>query len=209
MGSLTYIREILSIKASLEKSKSLKPTVAFLNPPYDVGEDGQLEFIENAMVCLQPDGRCAAIVQMSCATSTNSRTASIRGRLLANHTLVGVFSMPDDLFHPVGVITCIIVFEVHKPHPKGLKTFFGYFKDDGFQKSKHLGGVNNGSWEEIKSHWLDLYLNREKEVGLSVLEAVKAEDEWCAEAYIETDYSILSEDVFANTVRNFLSFQIV
>ena len=36
--------------------KSLKPTVAMLNPPYDVGEDGQLEFIENVLACLQPGG---------------------------------------------------------------------------------------------------------------------------------------------------------
>jgi type I restriction enzyme M protein len=36
--------------------RSLKPTVAFLNPPYDVGEGGQLEFIENALACLQPGG---------------------------------------------------------------------------------------------------------------------------------------------------------
>lgn len=32
-----------------EKIKSLTPTVTLLNPPYDVGEDGQLEFIENAL----------------------------------------------------------------------------------------------------------------------------------------------------------------
>ena len=113
----------------IRKVRSLKPTVAFLNPPYDVGEDGQLEFIENAIACLQPGGRCAAIVQMSCAISGGSRAASVRERLLASHTLTGVFSMPDDLFHPVGVITCIMVFDAHKPHPKGYKTFFGVFQE--------------------------------------------------------------------------------
>jgi hypothetical protein len=91
--------------AIVEKTKSLKPTVAFLNPPYDVGEDGQLEFIENALACLQTGGRCAAIVQMSCATSSSAKTVAVRERLLRKHTLAGVFSMPDDLFHPVGVIT--------------------------------------------------------------------------------------------------------
>lgn len=191
--------------ANDEKAKvgSLKPTVGFLNPPYDVGEDGQLEFIENTLNTLQQGGRCCAVVQMSCVTSANARTIAVRERLLKQHTLLGVFSMPDDLFHPVGVITCVMVLEAKKPHPKGFKSFFGYFKNDGFQKTKHMGRVNKGQWEAIKAHWLSLYLNREKEVGLSILQAVTAQDEWCAEAYMETDYSKLTIEDFAKTVRDY------
>ena len=183
--------------------RSLKPTVGFLNPPYDVGEDGQLEFIENALGCLEAGGRCAAIVQMSCVTSSNAKTESVRERLLAKHTLKGVFSMPDDLFHPVGVITCIMIFDAHKPHPKGLKTFFGYFKDDGFRKTKHMGRVNKGGWDKIKARWLDAYLNREKVPQLSVLQTVSSTDEWCAEAYMETDYSRITEEDFLKAVRDY------
>lgn len=192
----------------IEKVHSLKPTVAFLNPPYDVGEDGQLEFIENALACLEPGGRCAAIVQMSCVTSTNARAVAVRERLLASHTLKGVLSMPDDLFHPVGVITCIMVFDAHKPHPKGFKTFFGYFKNDGFLKTKHMGRVNRGQWDTICQHWLDLFLNREKELGLSVLAAVTAKDEWCAEAYMDTNYAEMSQLDFALTVRNYATHRL-
>jgi type I restriction enzyme M protein len=140
---------------------------------------------------------------MSCATSTNARTVVVRERLLASHTLTGVFSMPDDLFHPVGVITCIMTFEAHKPHPKGFKSFFGYFKNDGYQKTKHMGRVNKGDWDAIKKHWLSLYINREKEVGLSVLKAVTANDEWCAEAYMETDYTKITQETFASAVRDY------
>jgi len=119
---------------NVEIVKALQPTVAFLNPPYDVGEDGQLEFIEGALACLQSGGRCAAIVQMSCATSTGNAAVRIRERLLTQHQLLGVFSMPNDLFHPVGVITCIMVFQAHHPHPPDYKVFFGYFKDDGYRQ---------------------------------------------------------------------------
>ena len=188
----------------VERVQGLKPTVALLNPPYDVGEDGQLQFIENAANCLQSGGRCAAIVQMSCATSSTARAIEIRERLLARHTLTGVFSMPDDLFHPVGVITCIMVFEAHKPHPNGYKTFFGYFKDDGFQKTKHMGRVNKGNWEAIRDHWQDLFINRQIEVGMSVLQSVTAEDEWCAEAYIKTDYNTINEALFSATAQQFI-----
>ncbi|TIV42522.1 MAG: methyltransferase, partial [Mesorhizobium sp.] len=152
---------------------------------------------------LQPGGRCAAIVQMSCATSSGARAVSVRERLLASHTLTGVFSMPDDLFHPVGVITCVMTFEAHKPHPKGYKTFFGYFKDDGYVKTKHMGRVNKGSWEKIRETWLDAYVNREKKSGLSVLQPVAAGDEWCAEAYMETDYSKITQQDFIRVVRDY------
>lgn len=187
----------------VNKVRSLGPTVAFLNPPYDVGEDGQLEFIEGALACLKPGGRCAAIVQMSCATSTSGRTVSVRERLLAEHTLAGVFSMPDDLFHPVGVITCIMVFEAHKPHPHAFKTFFGYFKNDGFTKTKHMGRINKGGWEQIRDQWIEAYINRETIKGLSVLQSVSAKDEWCAEAYMETDYSKISQEDFVKAIKGY------
>jgi type I restriction enzyme M protein len=116
--------------------------------------------------------------------------------------------MPDDLFHPVGVITCVMVFEAHKPHPKGFKTFFGYFKDDGFLKTKHMGRVSRGQWDAIRNRWLNLFVNREKELGLSVLAAVTAKDEWCAEAYMETNYANVKQDDFAVTVRNYATHRL-
>jgi hypothetical protein len=96
-----------------------------------------------------------------------------------------------------------MVFDAHKPHPKGFKTFFGYFKDDGFIKTKHMGRINKGRWEQIKGRWLDAYLNREKKSGLSVLQPVSASDEWCAEAYMETDYSKITETDFIKAVRDY------
>lgn len=194
---------------NVEKIKFLKPTVAFLNPPYDVGEDGQLEFIEGALACLQSGGRCAAIVQMSCVTSSGAAAILVRERLLKNHKLTGVFSMPSDLFHPVGVITCIMVFEAHSPHPSDYKTFFGYFKDDGFSKTKNVGRVDQGQWDIIKKDWLNAYLNREAESGLSVLKAVTASDEWCAEAYLKTDYLKISQDEFEKSVKSYVSFKLM
>jgi len=194
---------------TVKLARSLNPTVAFLNPPYDVGEDGQLAFIENALACLGTGGRCAAIIQMSCVTSTKAPTVAARQRLLSKHTLKGVFSMPDDLFYPVGVVTCIVVFEAHHPQPAGFKTFFGYFKDDGFLKTKHLGRIERGAWPPIKQEWLNTFINRESVPGKSILQPVTGEQEWCAEAYIETDYSILNEALYADTVKRYVAFQLL
>lgn len=193
---------------NVDKLRDLKPTVAFLNPPYDVDPDGQLEFIENALAGIQSSGRCAAIVQMSCAISQSAKSIAVRERLFKEHTLTGVFSMPSELFNPVGVITCIMVFDAHKPHPDGFKTFFGYFKDDGFQKTKHMGRIDKGQWGEIKKHWLDVYMNRENKVGLSVLKAVSPRDEWCAEAYMETDYSKITQKDFESVLKSYVAYKV-
>ena len=115
--------------------------------------------------------------------------------------------MPDDLFYPVGVVTCIMVFEANKPNA-GKKTWFGYFKDDGFEKRKNLGRIDaRNRYSDIKKRWLDVYLNNDEVPGFSVRKEVKAEDEWCAEAYMETDYSNLREEDFERKVREYIAFK--
>ena len=185
-----------------------KPTVAMLNPPYDVGNAGQMEFIEHALNVLNPqaDGRVVAIVQMSCAIKDEKDLKAVKKRILAKHHLKAVLSMPDDLFYPVGVVTCIMVFEANKPNA-GRKTWFGYFKDDGFEKRKHLGRIDaRNKYTDIKKRWLDAYVNEEQIPGLSVRKEVKAEDEWCAEAYMETDYSTLCDNDFIEKMREYAAF---
>lgn len=189
--------------------KNHKPTVAFLNPPYDVGCDGQMKFIEHALDVLDPtaEGRVVAIVQMSCAIKNDKDLKAVKRRLLTKHHLKAVLSMPDDLFYPVGVVTCIMVFEANKPNA-GRKTWFGYFKDDGFEKRKHLGRIDaRNKYSDIKKKWLSAYINKEQIPGLSVSQEVTAEDEWCAEAYMETDYSNLSEKDFQNKLNDYIAFQ--
>jgi hypothetical protein len=94
----------------------------------------------------------------------------------------------------------------HKPHPKEYKTYFGYWKDDGFIKRKNKGRVDGGRWREIIARWLSSYRNRESIPGLSITQRIVPEDEWCAEAYMETDYSKLKEEDFIRTVKNFVAF---
>lgn len=72
-----------------------------------------------------------------------------------------------------------------------------------------MGRIDKGNWNTIRSHWLDLFVNREKEVGLSVLAAVTAEDEWCAEAHMETDYSQITQRDFEAVVKNYAMFQLL
>ncbi|EBM4125303.1 hypothetical protein DZC11_25365, partial [Salmonella enterica] len=166
--------------------------------------------IENAMEVMVANGICVAICQISTCTDTKKKTCEVRQRLLNKHTLEAVLSMPDELFHPVGVITSILVFRAHTPHQQGKKTFFGYFKNDGFVKIKNQGRIDlNQDWSNIKSNWLNIYKNKESVPGLSVMKEVTASDEWCAEAYMETDYSTLTKADFELVVKNYAIFALL
>lgn len=99
-----------------------------------------------------------------------------------------------------------MVFEANKPNA-GRKTWFGYFKDDGFEKRKGLGRIDaHNRYAGIKEKWLKAFRNLDEVPGLSVRREVAAKDEWCAEAYMETDYGELCEEKFTETMRNYLAF---
>lgn len=192
------------------KVKEFKPNIGFLNPPYKANKKidiEELEFIVNNLECLQPNGICVAIVPMSCALAQKGKMLEIKKRLLSKHTLEAVMSMPDELFFNsnVGVISCIMVFTAHKPHQPTKESYFGFWKDDGFVKRKTKGRYDAfNKWQGIKGTWINSYINKKSIPGLSVMKAVKAEDEWCAEAYLETDYSKLSKEDFLKTLKSFV-----
>jgi type I restriction enzyme M protein len=148
----------------------------------------------------------------SCAIGNDAHIRILKQQLLAKHTLESVMSMPVDIFHDshVGVVTCVMVITAHHPHPSDKKTWFGYWRDDGFVKTKHLGRVDvNGTWPDVKARWLTAYRNHEVIDGESITAAVDSEDEWCAEAYMETDYSGLSASDFERELKKYVAFRVL
>ena len=77
-------------------------------------------------------------------------------------------------------------------------------------KKKNLGRIErrDGLWAEIEKRWLDLYFQRKAEKGFSAVHKVSADDEWLAEAYMETDYSGLTEKDFEQVVRDYYAYLI-
>lgn len=187
------------VKQRSRDGKSLRPTIGMLNPPYKADKKNdveELEFVKWNLEALVEGGTCVAIVPMQCAISTKGKTALLKKELLEKHTLEAVFSMPDELFYnsDKSVVTCIMIFTAHKPHPEDKETFFGYFKDDGYEKRKKLGRIDvHNKWTKIKEEWLRLYKNRKEISGKSVMHHVSFKDEWCAEAFMETDYNKLNK----------------
>ena len=196
--------------AVIKAIKKMKPNTGMLNPPYAQSKSDaelhELYFVKQMLDCLESGAMGIAIVPMSCAIAPNP----VRDELLKYHTLDAVMSMPQELFYPVGTVTCIMVWIAGKPHAKSAKkTWFGYWRDDGFIKTKHKGRIDqNGVWPAIRDRWVEMYRNREVHPGESVMKVVTAADEWCAEAYMETDYSVLTQANFEKVVQNYAMFKL-
>ena len=194
------------IEAAIKKYNA---DVGMLNPPYSQGDQDlhELVFVKQMLDCLRPGGIGIAIVPMSCAISTHSK----REELMKFHTLEAVMSMPQELFYPVGVVSCIMVWKSGIAHAvSNRKTWFGYWRDDGFIKTKHLGRIDRYSrWPDIRDHWVNMFQDRSVHAGESVMQKVTAEDEWCAEAYMETDYNKLTQADFENVVKNYAVYRLI
>lgn len=196
----------------IEKVKSYKPNVGLLNPPYKSkkSDDEEFSFILNNLECIEQGGKCVAIIPLSLGQAQKGKVLELKKKLLELHTLEAVFSMPDELFlnSNVSTVTCIMVFTAKRPHPKNKKTFFGYYKDDGFVKRKNKGRVDlyETFEKEIKEKWITAYMNREEKAGFSVTKEVSAKDEWSAETYMETDYKKFNDSLCTKKIIDFSTF---
>lgn len=90
-----------------------------------------------------------------------------------------------------------------------LKNLFGYCKNDGFVKRKKLGRIDvSGKWKSIEKEWLKLYRNKDAVDGLSARHCVGYDDEWLCEAYMQTDYSKLTQEDFQQTVNDYFAYMV-
>lgn len=194
-------------KDGKEVNDNIGIDVGLLNPPYSQKDIVELEFVEQLLSIIAKGGKAVVVVPMSCAIGTKYK--DVRERLLKKHTLKAVFSMPDDVFYPTATNVCVMVWEAHKPHDIRTKTYFGYYKEDGFVKRKKLGRVDiYEKWNEIKAKWLQHYKDYDVIDGLSAKQNVTDRNEWLAEAYMKTDYSKINDEMFQKKVREYLSYLI-
>jgi len=159
--------------------------------------------------------KLAVLLPMACAIGSSSDIKMFKEKMLNEHTLDAVFSLPNETFYPwASAVPCCMIFTLWTRHINSLVkwTFFWYFKDDWFTKKKNLWRVEKLNehwvwiWSEIEKEWLNLYHNRISKPWISVVKEVSADDERLAEAYMETDYSKLTEQNFQKTINNYLAY---
>lgn len=176
-----------------------------------------VKYIADTLNSINHQATIAVLLPVACAIGTSSEISEIKEEILKENTLDAVFTLPNEVFYPgASASACCMVFKVGKKHSdiSNPDTFFGYYKDDGFKKKKNLGRVEqidtdgNSKWIEIEKRWINLYRNRKAIDGLSATHKVDGKDEWLCEAYMKTDYSLLSNEDFQKTLNDYLAYLI-
>ena len=173
-----------------------------------------LHFVEWIARHVPSTCKMAVLLPMQAAIGNSGDVKTFKKKMLDSYTLDAVFSLPTEMFYPgAAAVACCMIFDLSQKHEKANRdTFFGYYKDDKFIKRKGLGRIEktdaygNSLWGKTKEQWLELYKNKREIPGLSVMHRVTWKDEWLAEAYMETDYSTLTEKDFQDVINDYLAF---
>ena len=215
----------------LSKNEDIRPTIGFINPPYSGGYDNyeklQSDISKAATDVKKQSGKkkpwmkeisflerllsqCSRYCIMIAPLSAYYKDQKIRNRILENHTLKYVISMPNDLFQPnASTHTAIAVFECNKPQ-KETETVFYDLRDDGFVLHKTHGRMDTGKWSVLESEMLDAITNDPKKNANDytlIVQKPGKEDEWTINQYSKTDYSQLSEKDFENQLKKYALFR--
>ncbi len=109
-------------------------TKALLNPPFSQAEEPERDFILAAMDALQTMGAMAVVVKSG--IFADDENALWRQEFLRKHTVLGLISLPGDLFYPTAIDTTIMIAQAHRPQKKEDGIFMAKIWNDGFRKSK-------------------------------------------------------------------------
>lgn len=232
-GNSNVVQASMFDRADWIQEKNIN--VVLMNPPYNATKkfcDPQytrtwdskkkedpskgFHFVEWVARHMPSTCKIAVLLPMQAAIGNSGDVKKFKKKMLDNYTLDAVFSLPNEMFYPgASAIACCMIFDLSQKHERANRdTFFGYFKDDKFIKRKGLGRVEqtdqdgNSLWLKTEAEWLDLYKNKREVPGLSVMHKITCDDEWLAEAYMETDYTKLTVDDFERTIRDYYSYLI-
>jgi type I restriction enzyme M protein len=109
-------------------------TRAYLNPPFSQQDEPEVDFIDAALDALEPGGLLAAIVYAG--VFADEPHVGWREQFLRKHTLLGVISLPEDLFYPTAAPTSIVLARAHVPQRDDAAVFMARVWNDGYEKLK-------------------------------------------------------------------------
>lgn len=193
--------------------ESINASVGMINPPYsqNSGNNPELEemqFIIDLLKSIKKGGRVAAIVPQSVAIGTSNKTRkALKEELLLSHTLEGVITLNDEVFHPVSAPPVIMIFTSGIPHDCNKRVKFINFKNDGFYKHKVLGRIPSESSNALIEELYDIWFDRiDATTELLVKEKISAKDEWIHSYFYYNEELPTLED-FEKKISDFLAFK--
>ncbi len=162
-------------------------TKALLNPPFSQDDEPERDFISQAMETLQTMGLLAVVVKSGVFADEDN--ALWRENFLKSHSIVGMISLPGDLFYPTAVDTTIMIASAHRPQAATDRVFMAKIWNDGFKKLK-------GKRVEVLGSQLDEVMaqfnrfNNGEETDSSIVTVITADKiipygaEFCPEQYL-------------------------
>ena len=174
-------------KKSVENTKG-QFTKALLNPPFSQKEEPEREFISAAMDTLQTMGLLCVVVKSG--IFADDENAQWRELFLKKHSLLGLISLPSDLFYPTAIDTTIMIAQANRPQQKDDKVFMAKIWNDGFKKLKGKrveveGSELNEVAEEFKKYRQGKICNSDLVTVVSAEKIMKSGAEFSPEQYLQ------------------------
>lgn len=112
-------------------------TRVLMNPPFALrsSDEKEYRFVDHALKQMQDNGLLFAVLPYSALVKSGDYQRW-RNKLLKEHTLVSVVTLPPDLFYPVSVHTLGMFVRKGEPHPKNQNVYWARVVNDGLLKAK-------------------------------------------------------------------------
>jgi type I restriction enzyme M protein len=141
-----------------------KFTRAFLNPPFSQENEPEKAFIDASMDALEPGGRLAAVVYAGVFADEEHEVW--RREFLRRHTLLGMISLPEDIFYPTAAPTSLLIAKAHVPHGNAC-AFVARIWNDGYEKLKGRRVQRAGEQlSEVRKAFVSFLAGKEPGSGL-------------------------------------------
>lgn len=161
-------------------------TKALLNPPFSQEEEPERHFIDAAMAALHKKGLLAVVVKSG--IFADEENASWRNNFLISNAVIGMISLPGDLFYPTAVDTTIMIAAPRSQRATD-DVFMAKIWNDGYRKLKGKRVEAPGSQlEEVLQEFVKFKSGQP--VSSSLVTIIKAEQlmrngaEFCPEEYL-------------------------
>ena len=185
-----------------------KFTRAFLNPPFSQEGEPERDFIDTALDALEPSGLIAVVVKAGIFADDDNKLW--RKKIVRKHSILGLISLPEDLFYPTAAPTSILIVKAHIPQSSTDKIYMGRIWNDGFEKLKGRRVECEGSQlEEINTtfHRFLKSNNFESNIATTIsANNISDGEELSPQQWLPQPILSVSDYEFSRTKINFVHF---
>ena len=182
----SHIENASCFDAYSKESVKGRFTKALINPPFSQEEEPERDFIDVAMSALHRTGLLAVVVKSGIFADEDN--ALWRNNFLISNSVIGMISLPGDLFYPTAIDTTIMIAAPRSQRATD-NVFMAKVWNDGYRKLKGKRVETSGSQlEEVLQEFIKFKSGQP--VSSDLVTVIKAEKimrkgaEFCPEEYL-------------------------